>query len=204
MTSQTPEQASPGRAACEAWWTTAGLASHPEYLGHDGEYRNSQRSWDAAADAAVTAASLQPSVTGVALPGEMERLRAGFDAQGRNLAAARQELDKAREQLATAVLALRRLSLIDEIAGMGQRDDDPELQARCRFAARALEQITEGGSERRVVSAPGASDLVAVGNGPLLDPDCRDGKHASCLGAPCECPVPGVHSTRHEHERSQP
>jgi hypothetical protein len=29
--------------------------------------------------------------------------------------------------------------------------------------------------------------LVAEGAGPLLDPDCRDGKHASCVGAPCEC-----------------
>lgn len=57
---------------------------------------------------------------------------------------------------------------------------------------------------RLIVSAPGVSDLVAIGNGPLLDQDCRCGEHASCLGAPCECPVPGVHSTRHEHERSQP
>src|SRR6266851_2529172 len=23
---------------------------------------------------------------------------------------------------------------------------------------------------------------------PLTDPDCRDGKHASCVGGPCECP----------------
>ncbi len=23
---------------------------------------------------------------------------------------------------------------------------------------------------------------------PLLDPDCRDGKHGSCVGGPCECP----------------
>ena len=30
-------------------------------------------------------------------------------------------------------------------------------------------------------------DLIAEGTGPLLDPDCRDGKHASCIGAPCEC-----------------
>jgi hypothetical protein len=22
---------------------------------------------------------------------------------------------------------------------------------------------------------------------PLIDPDCRDGKHGSCLGGPCEC-----------------
>lgn len=29
--------------------------------------------------------------------------------------------------------------------------------------------------------------LEAIGAGPLLDPDCRDGKHQSCVGAPCEC-----------------
>jgi hypothetical protein len=29
-------------------------------------------------------------------------------------------------------------------------------------------------------------ELEAIGNGPLLDPDCRDGKCASCVGAPCE------------------
>lgn len=23
---------------------------------------------------------------------------------------------------------------------------------------------------------------------PLIDPDCRDGKHSSCVGGPCECP----------------
>jgi len=28
--------------------------------------------------------------------------------------------------------------------------------------------------------------LVAKGAGPLLDPDCRDGKCGSCVGAPCE------------------
>lgn len=30
-------------------------------------------------------------------------------------------------------------------------------------------------------------ELTAIGNGPLLDPDCRDGKHTSCIGEPCEC-----------------
>ena len=29
--------------------------------------------------------------------------------------------------------------------------------------------------------------LTAEGSGPLLDPDCRDGKHTSCVGGPCEC-----------------
>jgi hypothetical protein len=61
-----------------------------------------------------------------------------------------------------------------------------------------------GDDSRRIVSAPSVPELVAVGNGPLLDPDCRDGKHASCMGPPCECPVPGVHTARHDHERSQP
>jgi hypothetical protein len=28
--------------------------------------------------------------------------------------------------------------------------------------------------------------LEAIGAGPLLDPDCRDGKCGSCVGAPCE------------------
>lgn len=31
------------------------------------------------------------------------------------------------------------------------------------------------------------TQLTAEGNGPLLDPDCRDGKHTSCVGDPCEC-----------------
>jgi hypothetical protein len=61
-----------------------------------------------------------------------------------------------------------------------------------------------GDGERRVVMAPGIPDLVAVDGGPLLDPSCRNGQHVLCLGAPCECPVPGVHSARHDHERSQP
>jgi hypothetical protein len=28
-------------------------------------------------------------------------------------------------------------------------------------------------------------------SGPLIDPDCRDGKHRSCAGGPCECPCHG-------------
>lgn len=28
--------------------------------------------------------------------------------------------------------------------------------------------------------------LTAEGSGPLLDPDCRDGKCSSCIGPPCE------------------
>jgi hypothetical protein len=29
---------------------------------------------------------------------------------------------------------------------------------------------------------------AAVNAAPELDPDCRDGKHTSCIGGPCECP----------------
>jgi hypothetical protein len=31
-----------------------------------------------------------------------------------------------------------------------------------------------------------AKVLTAIGNGPLLDPACRDGKCGSCVGYPCE------------------
>ncbi len=31
-----------------------------------------------------------------------------------------------------------------------------------------------------------ANELTAEGTGPLLDPDCRDGKCGSCIGPPCE------------------
>ena len=33
-------------------------------------------------------------------------------------------------------------------------------------------------------SPPVTSEIA----GPLIDPDCRDGKHSSCVGGPCECP----------------
>lgn len=76
--------------------------------------------------------------------------------------------------------------------------DGDETAAGVPFADRIRDDT------RHIVSAPGMSDLEAIGNGPLLDPWCRYGAHASCMGPPCECPVPGVHSARHEHERSQP
>ena len=43
-----------------------------------------------------------------------------------------------RRAIAIMRYALRRLSSIDEMAGMGQRDGDPELTTRCRYAARKL------------------------------------------------------------------
>ena len=48
-----------------------------------------------------------------------------------------------QKALDIATEALRMLSLIDEMAGMGQRDNDPELKVRCRHAAHALERIAE-------------------------------------------------------------
>ncbi len=36
----------------------------------------------------------------------------------------------------------------------------------------------------RLITEP--AELIAEGPGPLLDPDCRDGKCGSCTGAPCE------------------
>jgi hypothetical protein len=50
----------------------------------------------------------------------------------------------------------------------------------------------------RLLTQPETEDpraLTAEGAGPLLDPDCRDGKCGSCVGAPCEhdCHQP-VHS----------
>lgn len=32
-------------------------------------------------------------------------------------------------------------------------------------------------------SPPVTSEIT----GPLIDPDCRDGKHSSCVGGPCDC-----------------
>ena len=46
--------------------------------------------------------------------------------------------ERAEAALEIAREALHRLSLIDEMAGMGQRDGDPELTARCRRAQLAL------------------------------------------------------------------
>ncbi len=51
------------------------------------------------------------------------------------------EAARLAKALKIATDALERLSHNDEMAGMGQRDDDPEAIARCRYAARALEEI---------------------------------------------------------------
>ena len=67
----------------------------------------------------------------------------------------RPEAPDARDaQLAVARAALRRLSLIDEMAGMGQRDGDPELTARCRHAAGALVTMDRLAAEGPETPAP--------------------------------------------------
>lgn len=52
------------------------------------------------------------------------------------------------------------------------------------YADRGMSRLVRVYVEASVDQLP---DLAAEGCGPLLDPDCRDGKHASCVGAPCEC-----------------
>lgn len=53
------------------------------------------------------------------------------------------EVARLAKALNIATIALIRLSQNDEMAGMGQRDGDPEALTRCQYAARALEQIKE-------------------------------------------------------------
>jgi hypothetical protein len=35
---------------------------------------------------------------------------------------------------------------------------------------------------------------------PVIDPDCRDEKHGSCMGGPCGCRTIGRHSVRHAND----
>lgn len=58
-------------------------------------------------------------------------------------AAERQRIRQLEAALEIATTTLHRLALIDEIAGMGQRDHDPELKARCRKAQLALDGIAD-------------------------------------------------------------
>jgi hypothetical protein len=84
-------------------------------------------------------------------------------------------------QLAVARAALRRLSLIDEMAGMGQRDGDPELTARCKHAAGALAAMGRLGADPEgplldLVLMPGSLDSTfteyAVAMGGADPNDC--------------------------------
>ena len=76
--------------------------------------------------------------------------------------------------------ALSRLTAGDRAAlalaaGYLARDQKPPMETIVTLAE------TVG----RLTGEP-SRDLEAIGAGPLLDPDCRDGKCGSCIGAPCE------------------
>lgn len=60
-------------------------------------------------------------------------------------------------------------------AGYLARDQKPPMETTVTL----VETI------QRLISEP-PRELEAIGTGPLLDPDCRDGKCGSCIGAPCE------------------
>ncbi len=48
-----------------------------------------------------------------------------------------------------------------------------------------------------------APDIRASGAEPVIHLDCRDGRHRTCTGEPCQCPDPGVHGFMHEYERME-
>ena len=49
----------------------------------------------------------------------------------------------------------------------------------------ALEYVRNDEIQRRETARANADDLVVDA---VVDPDCRDGKHSSCVGGPCQCP----------------
>jgi hypothetical protein len=75
-------------------------------------------------------------------------------------------------QLAVARAALRRLSLTDEMAGMGQRDGDPELTARCRHAAGALKAMGRLAAPVRDAAAAMRREVLAeIAQDWTIDPE---------------------------------
>lgn len=91
-------------------------------------------------------------------------------------------------QLAVARAALHRLSLIDEMAGMGQRDGDPELTARCHHAGGALETM-----DRLAAMPDGDPDGEPA---PSEVPEkCRAAKHGR---VDLHCTLPRDHEGWHE------
>ena len=52
-------------------------------------------------------------------------------------------------------------------------------------SAKALLRALDGSGDVLVRDAVTA---MLSEDAPLIDPDCRDGKHSSCVGGPCECP----------------
>ena len=67
---------------------------------------------------------------------------------------------------------------------------DAARPAAIRLAERIDAQLAASGRPRVSAHQIGQlrlhGPLTATGTGPLLDPDCRDGKCGSCVGPPCE------------------
>lgn len=86
-----------------------------------------------------------------------------------------------------------RLRISQQYAGMPQHGLVFRAEQRTTLAGRAV--LLMPAQVREVHAWLGdwitrnhvGDDLTAEDAGPLLDPDCRDGKHSSCIGAPCEC-----------------
>jgi hypothetical protein len=83
-------------------------------------------------------------------------------------------VSNAETALATARAALSRLALSDEMAGMGIRDDDPEVRARCHHAAGALTTIDRimGGELNRCERVADRCRCAQEVPGAHEDPEC--------------------------------
>ena len=79
-------------------------------------------------------------------------------------------------------------------AQQGRMGEEPAMNA----AEAAMDELAEVGNSMRIggqavsVQTGRRTDGTRVlaqqgGITALLDPDCRDGKHTSCVGPPCEC-----------------
>lgn len=74
--------------------------------------------------------------------------------------------------------------------GFGSSGAWPDIDAACHDASTiiACRQWETSPGMPAPESLPGQySEARAADLEPLIDPDCRDGKHTSCVGSPCEC-----------------
>lgn len=54
--------------------------------------------------------------------------------------------------------------------------------------AAAMRDILRALDDSEDALVQGAITAMLSEDAPLIDPDCRDGKHSSCVGGPCQCP----------------